>query len=42
MKFEVFTNLEEMATDYRTALLAFQVARADAGDISSSIETRII
>ena len=42
MKFEVFTNLEEMATDYRTALLAFQVARADAGDISSAIETRII
>lgn len=42
MKYVIFRNLEETATDFRTALLAFQTARADAGDITTAIETKII
>ena len=42
MKFEVFTELQETAIDYRTALFAFQAARTDASDISTAIEARIL
>lgn len=42
MKFEIFKKLEELATDYKMALLAFQVARADAGDISEAIELKAL
>lgn len=41
MKFEIFSDLQESAVDYRTALLAFQTARADASDLTAAVEARI-
>ena len=41
MKFEVFSRLQETAADYRTALLAFEVARGDAHDLTAAVEARI-
>lgn len=42
MRFDTFKNLEEAGTDYKTAMLAFQTARADANDIAAAIETKIL
>lgn len=41
MKFEVFSDLQESAVDFKTALLAFQTARADASDLTAAVEARI-
>ena len=41
MKFEVFKNLEETATDYRAVFLAIQTANREGNDITSSVAARI-
>lgn len=41
MKFEVFKNLQETATDYRAVLLAIRTADREARDITRSIESRL-